>query len=111
MSCALFNAAVDPEVAVGISAGTNPGTAVHENCALLMQVWWHVGKGWREGEGAACFVFEVAGVLPCSCLTSIHDVRMPSPPPPPARSPAHLPPRHAAALTSLPPQCHAKMSP
>lgn len=38
MSCALFNAAVDPEKAVGISAGTNPGSAVHENCAQLMKV-------------------------------------------------------------------------
>ncbi len=38
MSCALFNSVADPQKAIGISAGTNPGSAVHENCVVLMQV-------------------------------------------------------------------------
>lgn len=38
MACELINAAADRDLAVGNSAGTNPGPAVLENCVELMGV-------------------------------------------------------------------------
>jgi hypothetical protein len=38
MSAAMFELLADPEKAVAISAGTNPGTKVHPEVVIAMQV-------------------------------------------------------------------------